>query len=67
MGVLRDMAANGRTLLLSIHQMTDAERVCDQFRVARRRTVRGAALLEELRSRTALPAGRLEDIFLALT
>ncbi len=67
MGVLRDMAANGRTLLLSIHQMTDAERVCDRFVLLADGTVRGAGTLEELRSQTALPAGRLEDIFLALT
>ena len=37
MPVLRDMASSGRTLLLSIHQMTDAERVCDRFVSARRR------------------------------
>jgi ABC-2 type transport system ATP-binding protein len=67
MGVLRDMAANERTLLLSIHQMMDAERVCDRFVLLADGTVRGAGTLEELRSRTALPAGRLEDIFLALT
>ena len=57
----------GVTLLLSIHQMTDAERVCDRFVLLADGTVRGAGTLEELRSRTALPAGRLEDIFLALT
>ena len=67
MDVLRDMAANGRTLLLSIHQMADAERVCDRFVLLADGTVRGAGTLEELRSRTALPTGRLEDIFLALT
>jgi ABC-2 type transport system ATP-binding protein len=67
MGVLRDMAANGRTLLLSIHQMTDAERICDRFVLLVDGTVRGAGTLEQLRSRTGLPAGHLEDIFLALT
>src|SRR4051812_49852291 len=67
MGVLRDMAAGGRTLLLSIHQMTDAERICDRFVLLADGTVRGAGTLEELRSRTALPNGRLEEIFLALT
>jgi ABC-2 type transport system ATP-binding protein len=29
--------------------------------------VRGAGTLDELRAQTALPAGSLEDIFLALT
>jgi hypothetical protein len=30
-------------------------------------TVRGAGTLDHLRAETRLPAGRLEDIFLALT
>ena len=67
MPVLRGMASGGRTLLLSIHQMTDAERVCDRFVLLADGTVRGAGTLEQLRAQTALPAGRLEDIFLALT
>ena len=67
MGVLRDMAAGGRTLLLSIHQMSDAERICDRFVLLADGTVRGAGTLDQLRSRTGLPTGRLEDIFLALT
>jgi ABC-2 type transport system ATP-binding protein len=67
MPVLRGMASGGRTLLLSIHQMADAERVCDGFVLLADGTVRGTGTLEELRSRTALPNGSLEDIFLALT
>ena len=67
MSVLRGMASGGRTFLLSIHQMTDAERVCDRYVLLADGTVRGAGTLEELRSRTALPNGRLEEIFLALT
>lgn len=67
MPVLRGMASGGRTLLLSIHQMTDAERVCDRFVLLADGTVRGGGTLEELRSLTALPNGRLEEIFLALT
>src|SRR6476619_1431504 len=31
MGVVREVARNGRTLVLSIHQLIDAERVCDRF------------------------------------
>src|SRR5205085_1906638 len=31
MNVLRRDAANGRTLVLSIHQLSDAERACDRF------------------------------------
>jgi ABC-2 type transport system ATP-binding protein len=65
--VLRNEAAAGRTLLLAIHQLADAERVCDRFILLAGGRVRGIGTLPELRMQTALPAGSLEDIFLALT
>ena len=67
MGVLRRCAAAGRTLVLAIHQLPDAERVCDRFILLADGRVRGAGTLDELRTRTQLPAGSLEEIFLALT
>jgi ABC-2 type transport system ATP-binding protein len=67
MGVLRQLAAQGRTLVLAIHQLLDAERVCDRFVLLADGRVRGAGTLSELRTRTQLPAGSLEEIFLALT
>jgi ABC-2 type transport system ATP-binding protein len=67
MGVLRRCAAAGRTLVLAIHQLLDAERVCDRFVLLADGRVRGAGTLSELRTRTQLPAGSLEEIFLALT
>jgi ABC-type multidrug transport system ATPase subunit len=67
MGVLRRCAAAGRTLVLAIHQLLDAERVCDRFVLLADGRVRGAGTLDELRARTQLPAGSLEEIFLALT
>lgn len=66
-GVLRRRAARGRTLILAIHQLPDAERVCDRFVLLAAGRVRGVGTLEELRARTARPTGSLEDIFLALT
>jgi ABC-2 type transport system ATP-binding protein len=66
-GVLRREAAKGRTLVLAIHQLTDAERVCDRFILLADGGVRGAGTLNDLRARTGLSSGRLEDIFLALT
>ncbi len=66
-GVLRRAAANGRALLLSIHQLNDAERVCDRFVLLANGEVRGEGTLVELRARTNLPSGSLEDVFLALT
>jgi ABC-type multidrug transport system ATPase subunit len=65
MGVLRRIASNGRTLVLAIHQLIDAERVCDRFLLLADGRLRGAGTLDELRARTG-KAG-LEDVFLALT
>ena len=67
MGVLRRCAAAGRTLVLAIHQLLDAERVCDRFVLLTDGHVRGAGTLGDLRTRTHLPTGSLEEIFLALT
>lgn len=67
MGLLRRQTARGRTLILSIHQLRDAERVCDRFILLSAGQVRGSGGLAELRAQTGLPNGSLEDIFLALT
>jgi ABC-2 type transport system ATP-binding protein len=66
-GVLRGEAAKGRTFVLAIHQLLDAERVCDRFILLADGRVRGAGRLNDLRARTGLTSGSLEDIFLALT
>jgi ABC-2 type transport system ATP-binding protein len=70
---LRAHAASGRTLFLSIHQISDAARVCDRFVLLSGGRVRGEGTVEEL-SRTLSPNPsspsnplNLEDIFLALT
>jgi ABC-type multidrug transport system ATPase subunit len=66
-GVLRKEATKGRTLVLAIHQLMDAERVCDRFILLADGRVRGAGTLNDLRARTGMADGSLEDIFLALT
>ena len=65
--VLRKETARGRTLILAIHQLGDAERVCDRFLLLAGGRVRGMGTLGELRMQAGLPQGSLEDIFLALT
>jgi ABC-2 type transport system ATP-binding protein len=65
--LLRSHAARGRTFILAVHQLADAERVCDRVILLAGGRVRGAGTLAELRAQTSLPAGSLEDIFLALT
>jgi ABC-type multidrug transport system ATPase subunit len=67
MAVLRALAADGRALLLAIHQLADAERICDRFMLLADGTLRGFGTLAELRARTALPKAALEEVFLALT
>jgi ABC-2 type transport system ATP-binding protein len=66
-GVLRKEVSKGRTLALAIHQLLDAERVCDRFILLADGHVRGVGTLNDLRARTGLTSGSLEDIFLALT
>lgn len=66
-GVLRREVGKGRTLILAIHQLMDAERVCDRFILLADGRVRGFGTLNDLRARTGLTSGNLEDIFLALT
>ena len=67
MNVLRDVARNGRTLVLAIHQLSDAARVCDRFVLLADGRIRGIGSLAELRTQTGKPAAALEDVFLALT
>ncbi len=67
MAVLRRVASGGRTLLLSSHQLPDAEQVCDRFALLADGRIRGVGTLEELRERVSRPGANLEDIFLALT
>jgi ABC-2 type transport system ATP-binding protein len=67
MSVLRREAQSGRALLLSIHQLRDAETVCDRFALLAEGRIRGTGTLAELRARIGEPHAALEDIFLALT
>jgi ABC-2 type transport system ATP-binding protein len=66
MQLLRGLAREGRTLLLSIHQLTDAERLCDRYVLLSGGRVRGEGSLDELRNRAGLSQGPLEEVFLAL-
>ena len=67
MNVLREVALGGRTLVLAIHQLIDAERICNRFVLLADGRVRGNGTLGELRRRTGLVGAGLEDLFLALT
>ena len=57
----------GQTLFLSIHQLTDAARVCDRLVLLSDGRVAGEGTLDELRRSAGLSEGGLEEVFLALT
>jgi ABC-2 type transport system ATP-binding protein len=67
MALLRRQAQRGRTLMLSIHQLTDAARVCDRLVLLSEGKVVGEGTIDELRRQAKLGDGGLEEIFLALT
>jgi ABC-2 type transport system ATP-binding protein len=65
--ILREEAARGRTLFLSIHQLSDAGRACDRFVLLSDGRVVGEGTLPEVRDRAGLQDGGVEEVFLALT
>lgn len=65
--VLRDTAKAGKTLLLSIHQLLDAERICERFVLLNQGKLVATGNLDELRKQTTLTGGGLAEVFLALT
>jgi ABC-2 type transport system ATP-binding protein len=72
MALLRSQAELGRTLMLSIHQLVDAARVCDRLILLSDGRVVGEGTIDELRAQANLsdggpPEAGLEEIFLALT
>lgn len=67
MRLLKEHAARGRALVLSIHQLVDAARVCDRLVLLSAGRVVGVGSIPELRAQANLPDGDLEEIFLALT
>jgi ABC-2 type transport system ATP-binding protein len=67
MTLLKAHAKTGRTLMLSIHQLIDAGRVCDRLVLLSGGRVVGEGTLAELQAKTQLPEAGVEEIFLALT
>jgi ABC-2 type transport system ATP-binding protein len=67
MALLRSEAASGRALMLSIHQLVDAGRVCDRLVLLNHGLAVAEGTLAELLARANLTAGGVQEIFLALT
>jgi len=66
MELLRARAAAGRALVLSIHQLADATRVCDRFLLLDHGRVLAQGDLASLRARAGNGEASLEEVFLAL-
>ena len=67
MNLLRNEAVDGRTLVLSIHQLVDAQRICDRLVLLSSGLMKGVGTLAELTVTAQLPTGSdLEEVFLAL-
>ena len=66
MRLLRELRTEDRTLLLSIHQIADAQRIGDRFLLLHEGRCLGLGTLEELCGQTGV-TGHLEEVFLALT
>lgn len=67
MTFLKTHASQGRTLFVSIHQLTDASLVCDRLVLLSAGNVVGEGTLAELKVKAGLTEGGLEEVFLALT
>jgi ABC-type multidrug transport system ATPase subunit len=65
--LLRRVAAGGRTLLLSIHQLSDAMKVCDRLVLLSDGRAVGEGTLAELQAHAGMPHASIEEVFLALT
>lgn len=64
---LRVHAQRGRTLFLSIHQISDAARFCDRFVLLSGGRICGEGTLTELGTLAGVESSDLEEVFLALT
>ncbi len=67
MEILKETCASGRSLLLSIHQLSDAERICNRFILLDGGKLLAMGTLEDLRNQAGITNGGLEEVFLALT
>ncbi len=65
MELLRE-TLTGRTLLLAIHQLTEAEKICDRFLLLNIGKVASIGTLAQLQKQAGLNSGGLEEVFLAI-
>jgi len=67
MDLLRQCRAE-RTMILSIHQLSEAEKICDRFLLLDQGQMMGIGTLKELACQVGINSGAtLEEVFLAIT
>ncbi len=67
MDLLRHCSKN-RSMVLSIHQLAEAEKICNRFLLLDQGQILALGTLAELRKQADLPSGAsLEEVFLAIT
>jgi len=65
--LLQELAAHGRTVILSTHILEIAQALCDRVAIMNRGQVVAVGTLEELRSGAGSSEASLEELFLQLT
>ena len=65
--LFRQIAAQGRTVILTTHTLSVAEEIADRIAVVNHGKLVALGTVAELRERTSLAAANLEELFLALT
>jgi ABC-2 type transport system ATP-binding protein len=66
LAVVRSRAAAGSAVIVSVHQMSDAEKIADRVLLLRAGRVLAFDTLAGLRARVEDPTASLEEVFLAL-
>lgn len=65
--LLRELASQGVTTILSTHVLEIAQAICDRIGIMYDGRLLALGTMEELRQRAKMPSSGLEDIFLKLT
>jgi ABC-2 type transport system ATP-binding protein len=65
--LLREYRTRAHALVVSIHQLSDAARVCDRFFLLDHGRGVAEGALDDLQQQSGVRGGALEDVFLALT
>jgi len=66
LGAVRRVSDDGATVVTTIHQLGDAQKVADRFLLLAQGRRVAWGTLEELRNDANLPTGTLEDVFIAV-